>query len=82
MSDVTAIWTTKNGCSCRNCRTTHHEYHAAVAVADGEQQVIIDEATYDALAERATSDDYREGSYIGFARPVEWGDVFAEDRVP
>lgn len=83
MLTVTAIWIDYTGCDCAKCRTRRPDsYHAAVRNGNGEQQVIIDEATYDALAENATEDDYREGSYIAFDTPIEWGDVFAEDRVP
>lgn len=82
MSNVTAIWTTKTGCNCAKCRTQRSEYHATVSNGNGEQPVIIDAATYDALSAQETAADYREGGYIAFDRPIEWGDVFAEDRVP
>lgn len=81
MNTVTAIWITYTG-DKRFQTFRPDEYRAAVTSGDGEQQVIIDEPTYDALSAQATADDYRDGSYIGFDRPIEWGDVFNEDRVP
>lgn len=80
--NVLAIWTTKTGCSCPKCRTERDEYHASVSDGNGERLTHIDAATYNALADRATVADYRDGSYIAFDRPVEWEDVISEDRVP
>ena len=81
MNDVTAIWINYTG-SRRDHTRRPDEYRAAVRIGNNEQQVIIDQPAYDALAAQATADDYREGSYIAFDRRLEWSDVFAEDRVP
>lgn len=47
-----------------------------------EETATLTRAEYDALEAQAGDDDYREGNYIGFARSIEWADVFSEDRVP
>jgi hypothetical protein len=44
---------------------------AYVIEAGAETHVYIDRATYDELVGMAEIDDYREGQYIAFKRPVE-----------
>lgn len=56
-------------------------YYATVAGRGGhERPVEISQRAYDALIDQAADDDYRDGSYTAFNRPIEWADVFAEDR--
>lgn len=80
--NVLAIWTTKTGCNCTNCRTQQREYHATVSDGHGERLTHIDARAYNDLSERAGANDYQDGSYIAFDRPIEWEDVISEDRVP
>lgn len=79
MSTIAAIWYTHTGRRADFTRRIDTYY---AAVQDGPAAIEIDEATYDALSAQETAADYREGGYIAFDRPIEWGDVFAEDRVP
>lgn len=79
--NVLAIWTTKTGCSCPKCRTERDEYHATIRDGGGERMVYIDARAYSDLSDRAGANDYQDGGYIAFDQPIEWGDVFAEDRV-
>lgn len=80
--NVLAIWITKTGCPCPKCRAERNEYRAAVNDGRGERQAFISDRDYSDLSDRAGVEDYRDGSYIAFARPVEWEDVISEDRVP
>lgn len=55
--------------------------YATVADAAGhERPVVITPAAYDELRARADSNDDTDGDYAAFNRPIEWQDVFAEDR--
>ena len=82
MITVTAIWTIRGGCTCNKCQTGRHEYHAAVRDGGSEWPICIKKSAYDELSGQADPNDYRDGGYIAFDRPIEWSDVFAEDRVP
>lgn len=81
MTDITAIWTTQTGCTCPACRTARSQYHAAALDDHGDETTItIDATTYDTLAARANRDDYRDGRYVAFDRPIEWRDVMTDPR--
>ena len=73
MSIVTAIWTTRTGCACRNCRTQRYEYHATVQGGDGhENHIEIDEDDYNMLRECAGENDMYADSMTIFTEPVEY----------
>lgn len=55
-------------------------YATVADTAGHERPVTITQAAYDELRARADSNDDTDGDYAAFNRPIEWSDVFAEDR--
>lgn len=52
-----------------------------IAGEKDEVKADISRDEYDALRASMSEDDYRDGDYISFSRPIEWRDVFPE-RMP